>query len=399
MSRRGLFRVGASYGGARIQAVDVLRGLAIVLMALDHVRDYFHESGSAYDPLDFRFTTPALYFTRWITHFCAPTFIFLAGVSAWLQRAKKDTRTLSWFLLTRGLWIVFLEATVISFAWSFSIPLLIYLAVMWAIGLSMVALSALVWLPRPALLSIGIAILTLHNLMDRVPVQRLGHLAQLLHERGLISWNGKAIAYAEYPVLPWVGMMALGYGLGFVFLSPHRNRFLMALGSVLVAAFLVLRVINKYGDPRPWSTQADLIKTLMDFMNGEKYQKYPPSLMYVCVTLGPVLLLIPFLDRLKHPVAEFLQTLGAVPLMAYISHLYIVHALSLITHFAAGRNYAGLINTIHNAFFEPGALKGLGFPLWVNYVAWLIVIALVYPICRWWRGVKQRRHDWWLSYL
>jgi uncharacterized membrane protein len=260
----------------------------------------------------------------------------------------------------------------------------------------MVALSARVWLPRPAVLSIGISILTFHNLLDRVPLQRLGYLARLLHEPGLISWNGKAIAYAEYPVLPWVGMMALGYGLGFVFLSPHRNRFLTGLGSVLVAAFLLLRVINRYGDPRPWSTQADLVKTMMDFMNVEKY---PPSLMYVCATLGPVLLLIPFLDRLKRPVAEFLQTLGAVPLMAYISHLYIVHALSLMAHFVAGRNYGGLINTIHHAFFEPGALKGLGFPLWVDYVVWLVVIALVYPICRWWRGVKQRRHDWWLSYL
>ncbi len=386
--------------GTRIQAIDMLRGLVIVIMALDHVRDYFHDSGSQYDPLDPNFTTPLLYITRWITNFCAPTFVFLAGVSIWLQAVKgKDTAQLSRFLLSRGLWILILELTVISFGWSFSIPYLPLLQVMWAIGWSMVALSALVWLPRQLVLGIGIAIIACHNLLDPIKSQQLGGFALLwkfLHEQGLILSGGLPAAYAAYPLLPWIGVMALGYGLGAVFLSPKRDRILIQLGLALITIFLILRCTNGYGDSLPWTVQADWGKTAMLFFH---VQKYPPSLMFVCATLGPVLLLIPVLERSKGPVVEFFRTFGAVPLMAYLSHIYVLHALALAAHFAAGHNVDGMFNTIYKFFLRPEAFAGTGFPLWVTYLAWIVVVALIYPLCRWWGAFKRRRRDWWLSYL
>ena len=386
--------------GTRIQALDILRGLVIVIMALDHVRDYFHESGWAYDPLDPKFTTPLLFATRWLSHFCAPTFVFLAGVSIWLQFAKgKDSARLSRFILTRGLWIIFLEFTVISFGWAFSIPYLPLLQVMWAIGLSMVALSALVWLPQSVVLGIGIAILALHNTLDSVQAKDLGALSNLwiiLHEGGMILQYGKPLAFIAYPVLPWIGLMAFGYGIGSVFLLPNRDQILYRLGAAMLATFAIFRGLQIYGDPLPWATQPDAIKTVMSFLT---VQKYPPSLMYVCATLGTVLILIPVLDRWNGPVKEFFQTFGSVPLFSYVGHIYIMHGLAIAVYCAAGRNLDGMFNTIYNMFFKLDAFKGEGFALPWAYLAWMIVIALLYPMSRWWAAVKRRRRDWWLSYL
>ncbi len=386
--------------GTRIQALDILRGLVIVIMALDHVRDYFHESGWAYDPLDPKFTTPLLFATRWITNFCAPTFVFLAGVSIWLQLAKgKDTARLSRFILTRGLWIIFLELTVIGFGWSFSIPYLPFLQVMWAIGISMVALSALVWLPESVVLGIGFAILTLHNTLDSIKAKDLGSLSNLwmfLHEAGAILQHGKPLFVIAYPVLPWIGLMAFGYGLGSVFLSLNRDQILYRLGAAMLATFAIFRGLNLYGDPLPWATQPDAIKTVMSFMT---VQKYPPSLMYVCATVGTVLMLIPLIDRWKGPAAEFFQTFGSVPLFSYMGHLYIMHGLALATYYATGRPLTGMFNTVYNFYFKPDAFVGDGFALPWAYFAWMVVVALLYPLSRWWQGVKRRRRDWWLSYL
>ena len=386
--------------GTRVQALDVLRGLVIVLMALDHVRDYFHASGYAYDPLDLSMTTGAVYVTRWVTHFCAPTFVFLAGVSAWLQGAKgKDPSRLARFLLTRGLWLVVLEVTVVAFGWSFSIPLLPHLQVIWAIGWSMMALAALVALPTGAVLAIAIAILAGHNLLDPIQSSRWGAWApawQLLHEQGMWLWHGKAIIFIAYPVLPWIGVLALGYGLGPVFLSPRRDRTLVALALGMLALFVVLRGFNLYGDPQPWAPQATVGTTLMAFFN---VTKYPPSLLYVCITLAPMLLLVPLFDRMRGPVTSLLRTYGTVPLMAYVSHLYVMHLLAIAAHAAAGQNLDGMFNTIHDFFLEPSVFAGTGFALPVTYVAWVVVLMLIYPLCRWWGEVKRRRRDWWLSYL
>jgi uncharacterized membrane protein len=383
-----------------VQALDVLRGFVIVLMALDHVRDYFHASGYAYDPLDFSMTTGAVYVTRWVTHFCAPTFVFLAGVSAWLQGAKgKNPSRLARFLLTRGLWLVVLEVTVVAFGWSFSIPLLPHLQVIWAIGWSMVALSALIFLPRAAVLGIGIAIVAGHNLLDPIRSSELGAWSWawiLLHEQNVLVWNGQAVILVAYPLLAWIGVLALGYGLGPIFVSANRDRSLVRLALGMLAVFLLLRGVNLYGDPRPWAPQAAMSDTLMDFFD---VQKYPPSLLYVCVTLAPMLLLVPVFDRLRGPATAVLRTFGAVPLMAYVAHLYVMHALAIVVHAAAGQSLDGMFNTIHDFVVSPGVFAGTGFPLAVTYVAWVVVLAAIYPLCRWWGGVKQRRRDWWLSYL
>jgi uncharacterized membrane protein len=384
----------------RVQALDILRGLVIALMALDHVRDYFHASGYAYDPLDPARTTALIYVTRWVTHFCAPTFVFLAGVSAWLQGAKgKDRAQLSRFLVTRGVWLAVLEVTVVAFGWSFSIPLLPHLQVIWAIGCSMIVLGALVWLPSAAVLAVGIAIVAGHNLLDATHAPQMGSFAtlwQLLFENGMVTWNGRPVLAIYYAIVPWLGVMALGYGLGPVFLSPRRDRVLVSLGAALMAAFVVLRFLNGYGDPLPWSAQPTPGQTAMSFFN---VQKYPPSLSYVCATLGPMLLLVPLFDRARGPLVQVFRTYGAVPLMAYVAHLYVMHALAIAAHAAAGQSTAGLFNTIANFMLHPEVFGNTGFSLPVVYAAWLTVLALIYPLCRWWAGVKQRRRDWWISYL
>ena len=386
--------------GTRVQALDVLRGLVIVLMALDHVRDYFHASGYAYDPLDPSKTTALLYATRWVTHFCAPTFVFLAGVSAWLQGAKgKEPSRLAAFLVKRGLWLVVLEVTVIAFGWSFSIPLLPHLQVIWAIGCSMMALGALVYLPSTAVLAVGAVIVAGHNLLDPIHSSSFGAWApvwQLLHEQGMVVRDGTPVLAIYYPLLAWTGVMALGYGLGPLFLSPKRDRALVLLALGMLALFLVLRGLNIYGDPRPWMPEDTAGRTVMAFLN---VQKYPPSLLYVCATLGPMLLLVPVFDRLRGPVANVLRTFGSVPFMAYVAHLYVMHLLAIAAHAAAGQSLDGMFNTVHDLFVTPQVFAGTGFPLWVTYVAWMTVLAIIYPLCRWWGDVKRRRRDWWLSYL
>jgi len=384
----------------RVQAIDVLRGLVIVIMALDHVRDYFHNSGYAYNPLDPNATTPLIYATRWVTHFCAPTFVFLAGVSAWLQGAKgKAPASLARFLLTRGLWLIVLEVTVIAFGWSFSIPLLPHLQVIWAIGVSMCALAALVWLPTPVVLACGIAIVAGHNMLDPIAPEQLGRFAdvwRIVHDGGLIVRNGAPLTIAFYPVLPWFGVMALGYGLGPIFLSARRDRILVAMAVALLVAFVILRDANGYGNPQPWTVQADAVKTAMSFLD---VQKYPPSLLYVCVTLGPMLLLIPLFDRMRGHVTGFFRVFGAVPLFAYVLHLYVLHALAIAAHVAVGQSIDGMFNTVHDLFLTPEVFAGTGLSIVTTYIAWVVVIAVIYFPCRWWGDVKRRRHDWWLSYL
>jgi uncharacterized membrane protein len=401
--------------GVRIAEIDMLRGLVIVLMALDHVRDYFIGAsgrGIGGNLLDPTTTTPALYMTRWITHLCAPTFVFLAGVSAYLQFAKgKTTPQLSAFLATRGLWLLFLEVTVLSFGWSFGFPYPFFLQVIAAIGWCMLALSALIWLPRTAVLAIGVVIVAGHNLLDPVTPQQFGALSLLwtfLHEGGPVFVGEQPIGLIAYPVLPWIGVICLGYGLGAVFTEPpeKRNRTVFLLGLAMLAAFLVLRLTMIYGDPafatgpeavwRDWREQPTLGAAIMVFFD---VQKYPPSLQFTLVTLGIVLTLWPLLARLRGPVGRILGTFGAVPFFFYVLHVYLVHSLAIAANAAAGHNVRGLFDYMLNVFTAPDRLEGLGFTLpWV-YVAWIAVLVILYPACRYWQALKARRRDWWLSYL
>jgi uncharacterized membrane protein len=402
--------------GQRIREIDILRGLVIVLMALDHVRDFFITGGSfAVNPLDPTQTTPLLYVTRWITHLCAPTFVFLTGVSAYLQFVKgKTTPNLSLFLLTRGLWLIVLELTVISFGWSFGFPYAPFMQVIWAIGWSMIALAALVWLPRLVVLGIGIAIIAGHNLLDPISAQALGeqsaalgYLWTFLHDGGVVFIGQQPIGLAAYPILPWVGVAAFGYGLGAVFLSETRNRIVPMLGVGMLALFVLLRWFNAYGDPqfaagpeavaRLWTEQPTLMAQVMVFLD---VQKYPPSLQFVLVALGLVFVLWPLLSRLPRAVASVLNTFGAVPFFFYVLHIYLVHLLAIAANLAFGRDARGLFNWLINGFEHPEYSVNAGFALWPwTYVAWIVVLALLYPLCRYWQGLKARRRDWWLSYL
>ena len=385
----------------RIEAIDILRGAVIVLMVLDHVRDFVHVSGSSLNPLDPDHTTPLLYLTRWVTHFCAPTFVFLAGLSAQLQLARGKSRSaLAWLLLTRGFWLILLENTVIGFAWSFRFPFVFFLQVMWAIGWSMIVLAGLVWLPRLVVLTVGAAIIAGHDLLDGVVPTHPGAMADLsaFFDVGGYWSLGRVRILDVYPVLAWIGIMSFGYGLGQVFVLPpeRRDRILRVLGLALIAMFFVLRCLNGYGDPHPWHVREVWYRTVMAFFDVEKY---PPSLMFVCATLGPVLVLFPWIARWRGAPARALATFGSVPLFAYVLHIYIAHALAIALHILHRILAAGPLDIEHRAALAAGKLNDPGLPLFVTYLAWLGVLILLYPLCRWFADVKRRRNDWWLGYL
>jgi uncharacterized membrane protein len=397
--------------GLRVREIDILRGLVMVIMALDHVRDYFFAGGFSVDPLNPAQTTPLLYATRWITHLCAPTFVFLAGVSAYLQFARgKTTPQLTMFLLTRGLWLLVLEVTVLSFGWSFAFPYLFFMQVIWAIGWSMIVLAGLIWLPRVAVLAVGIAIIAGHNLLDPIRPDQFGAyswLWQALHTGGLLIGPQGPWGLIAYPVLPWIGVIAFGYGMGALFLEAPgtRDRKIFFLGLAMLAAFVLLRGFEAYGNPPAigpadevisWRNQPNPTAQIMVFLD---VQKYPPSLQYVLATLGAVFTLWPLLARLRGPAASFFAVFGAVPFFFYVLHIYLVHALAMAANAAAGRDVSGMFNYLVNGFTGSALVQGLGFPLYGVYIAWIAVIAILYPACRWWAGVKRTRRDWWLSYL
>ena len=375
---------------SRLASIDVLRGLIIVIMALDHVRDYFTDV--RFNPLDPTQTSAMLYVTRWITNYCAPTFVLLAGVSAYLVGRRCTTRELSVFLLTRGLWLAFLEIAVISVEWAFNFRFELgpILQVMWAIGMSMVVLSGLVHLPVRIVGAIGVTICVFHNLLDGVPMPESAVLKTvwaILHVESYV-----AIGYVHYPLIPWVGVMASGYALARVFDmdAARRQRMLIGLGACMVALFFDLRLVNSYGDPVPWSPQSDHLTTLMSFFN---VKKYPPSLDYLLVTLGPALLLLANLENVRGRFAGILQVFGRVPLFFYVLHLALAHLAAGLLAMAMGYGDAVLNNLPRN--FP----KEWGFGLPAVYLAWLLVVVTLYPACRWFGDVKRRRRDWWLSYL
>jgi len=371
----------------RLDAVDWLRGLVMVLMALDHTRDFF--SGARVDPLDVARTTPALFFTRWVTHFCAPVFVLLAGAGARLSRRPDLPR----FLLTRGLWLVLLELTVVRLGWFFNLDYSLAVGqVIWAIGWAMVALAALVRLPPAAVAVAGVTIIAGHNLLDgREPA---GVLWAILHTGRPIALPPGITFVPAYPLLPWIGVIAAGYGLGDVLARPPevRQRCQAAVGVALVAGFVLLRASNLYGDPHPWTPQATPLRTLLSFLDTTKY---PPSLLYAMMTLGPALLMLAAADRGLARVLPGLVTYGRVPLFYYVLHIPLIHGLAILAAIAGGGSAAALVaNTF--LFARP---EGYGFGLGVVYAVTAAVVVALYPACRWFGGVKARRRDAWLSYF
>lgn len=386
----------------RINSIDVLRGIVMVIMALDHARDLLHFGALTEDPLNVQTTTPLLFATRWITHFCAPVFVFLSGTSIFLQSGRKSKRELSSFLLKRGLWLILAEITLVTFGISFDPTwTFIFLQVIWAIGISMVLLAALIWLPFGALLAIGAAIVLGHNLLDGAEAagktpQNLLYL--LLHQQAFLPFGNGHLLAILYPFLPWTGIMLLGFCFGKVYRLEDdlRRKWILNLGGGTVVLFFLLRASNVYGDPLPWAEeQRNTLYSAMSFVNT---QKYPPSLLFACMTIGPALLLLALTDRMQNGFTRLVAVYGRVPFFYYLLHFYMLHLAAAFVFVARGGTVAEGLKGVEGIPFK-FVVPGVGLHLWQVYLVWLGVVALLYPLCKWYGGLKKRKNWWWLSYL
>jgi uncharacterized membrane protein len=387
----------------RIESIDLLRGLIMIIMALDHVRDYFHAAAFTDDPLNLSTTTPILYFTRWITHFCAPLFMFLSGTSAFLVGTRRGKKALSRFLFIRGLWLIFLELTIVNFAWFFNIHFtVVFTGVIWALGVSMIALAGLVYLPVVAILIISLLMVFCHNLLDSISVDGSvlsKYMWALLHQQNFFQVNGYSI-FAAYPIIPWIGVMALGYCIGTIYKkevsAEKRKKILLILGSSSIILFVLLRYINVYGDSSHWNTQKTSFFTFLSFMN---VSKYPPSLLYLLITIGPGLLFLAISEKWRSWLAEKIKVIGRVPMFYYLVHLYLIHIAAMIATNFCGHKSSDMVSLNTWVSFE-SKLQGYGFSLGTVYTVWIVLIIVLYFLCKWYDRYKLvHKEKWWLSYL
>ncbi len=383
----------------RIESVDLLKGLVMVIMALDHTRDYFHYSANFFDPADPTQTTLPIFFTRWITHFCAPAFCFLAGLSAFFVGRKKPKRELSIFLVKRGLWLVFVELIIVDFGWYFDIQFRAFnLQVIWSLGVSMIVLAALIHLPRKYLLLISCLLIFGHNLLDNT---HFGNnlFWSIIHEHNQYGFSTNGHFNVGYPLIPWIAVMSLGYCFGIFydksFDSVRRRRLFNIIGFSAIVLFIILRWANVYGNLTPWTHYDTFSKNLISFLNPTKY---PPSLLYLLMTLGAALIFLANSENLKGKVVNFFCTFGRVPFYYYIIHLYLIHIVAMLFSQLSGFGWRLFI--LPNWIGRVPEMKGYGFPLWVVYLVWICIIALLYPICKQFDKYKQgHKEKWWLSYF
>lgn len=386
----------------RVQSIDILRGIVMIIMALDHVRDYFHDDAFLHDPLDPATTTPILFFTRFITHFCAPTFVFLAGTSAYLVGLRKTKAALSSFLVKRGLWLILIEVVVMSLAITFN-PLYnaIILQVIWAIGSSMVLLGLAVRLPYGVIFALGAFIVLGHNLLDYAEAARnhnVPFIWDLLHDGrfDMVTYAPKHALIIAYAFVPWTGIMFMGYCAGRLFESTvdthKRQRLLVFIGLGAIVLFVALRLLNEYGNPLPWTPQRNGVATFLSFMN---VNKYPPSLMYACITLGPALIVLALLENVQNRFTGFARVYGRVPFFYYVLHFYLIHILCTVAFFISGYGVKDIAGPTP-FLFRP---IQFGYPLWVVYLIWAAVVLALYPLCKWYNKYKSTHAQWWLSYL
>lgn len=389
---------------ARISSIDIMRGIVMVIMALDHTRDFFHADALVFNPTDLDKTNPVLFFTRWITHFCAPTFVLLSGVAARISLQRKTEKELSVFLLTRGLWLILLEIVVIRFSFFFNFYYdFSFFQVIWVIGASMAVLSALTYLPGNVVLIIGLVILFGHNAFDSMG--RLGPndpgyvIWTLLNQSGPIQFlPGKTLIVA-YPLLPWLGIMLLGYGLGKWYTAAYdaekRQKLLLYCGLFAIALFILLRGFNLYGDPASWTPQKNGVFTVMSFLNATKY---PVSLLYSLMTVGPVLIILSWMEKVDLSFLNPFVVFGRVPLFYYIVHFYLIHTTAIILYLIMSeKSFGDLDFHFSNGF--GGLPQGSGYSLGWAYVAWICIVVVLYPVCRWYNRYKSTHNEWWLSYL
>lgn len=395
----------------RIESIDILRGIVMIIMCLDHTRDYFQDLQIAGDPMDLETTTPALFFTRYITHFCAPIFVFLSGVSIYLQSKRKSQKELSLFLLTRGLWLIFLEVILNNFLWNFDVTYnVVAFQVIWAIGISMVILAGLIYINKKILLVLGIAIVAGHNLLDVYGYGSLDYIVAespmeflwcLVHQQGGIE-AGESHRWisANYPMLPWLGVMILGFSSGCLYSKSvsqaKRFKILLLIGASALALFVVLRSFGLYGDPRySFETQNSFFASFASFI---RIAKYPPSLHFILITLGVCLIALAFLEKVKNSITDFLLVFGRVPLFFYFAHIAAIHLSSMLLKPLYGDSMYSTVNNYEN--FVNGQHRYLGTDLMGVYLAWILIIAaLYYPSLKYMRYKMANRDKKWLSYL
>lgn len=387
---------------SRIYSLDLLRGLVMIIMALDHTRDFFHYDAFLHDPLDLKTTTAALFFTRWITHFCAPVFVFLAGTSIYLQAIRKSKTELSSFLLKRGLWLIFVEVIIITFAWTF-VPTfsVLVLQVIWAIGISMVLMALLIHLPYFVILSLGLLIVAGHNIFDYIPSTQHGFMWDLVRNGNFATHElvkGHLLTII-YPFLPWLGLMMLGYCIGKIFapsFDPAKRKKILAWsGGGLILFFVLLRFLNIYGNPNLWAVQTTPLFTLLSFID---VHKYPPSLLFMCMTIGPALLFLSIFENVYNKITRIISVYGRVPFFYYVLHFYFLHILCMFLFLSRGHSITENTLPIFGIPFR-FLIAGEGYSLTIVYVIWISLVIALYPLCKWFSDLKKRKQYWWLSYL
>ena len=388
---------------SRIASIDILRGLVMIIMALDHTRDYFHQYAFISDPLDVETTTVPIYFTRWITHFCAPIFVLLSGLSACISSFKKSQAEASLFLIKRGIWLVLVEITVVTFGITFN-PFynFVMLQVIWAIGWSMIILGILTRISPRLILMTGILLFFGHNILDHVNLPSSGTGAVIMNllfrARGtILQVDSSHIIGDFYAILPWTGVMLMGHSIGRWFHKDFpiqkRHRLLLVSGISLIILFIVLRATNLYGNPEPWISRNGFTDNLLTFLNTSKY---PPSLLYLSMTLGPACILLVIFEKVRGKWTSIVSVYGRVPFFYYILHFYILHFILVVIFYTMGYTNAQMSETI--LLFRP---TQFGFGLPIVYMIWLGVVVSLYFPCKWYNNYKQRhgQSKWWLSYV
>jgi uncharacterized membrane protein len=385
---------------SRISSIDLLRGVVMVIMALDHVRDYFHVDAFLFDPTDVSQTTPILFFTRFITHFCAPVFVFLAGTSAYLVGQKRGKKALSFWLVKRGFWLILLELTIIKFGWLFQLtPTYYMLQVIWILGVSMLTLAVFIYIPKKLLLILCLAVIFGHNAFDYLnEVYPSSAILTLLHKQAAIS-IGPFGFFVAYPLIPWVFVMPLGYLMGGLYKADYdataRISTLKYVGLQLIVLFVVLRLFNFYGDPVQWEIQDSFSRTILSFF---QLTKYPPSLLFLLITLGPSLLFLSYAEKWRGRLEAAFVVIGRVPMFFYVIHIYVIHGLALLAAEFSWIGYDSMLIDVWVGMQQ--ALQGYGFSLWVVYAIWIALSFAMYPLCkRYWHYKSNNRDKWWLSYL
>ena len=382
----------------RIHSLDILKGAIMIVMALDHVRDYFHADAFLFDPGDPLQSNGAIFFTRFITHYCAPIFVLLSGASIALVHAKKGTVFTRGFLLKRGLWLMFADVVLVNLCWTFNpgLPFML-LGVVWAIGLSMLFVPLILNVKPIYQALLGIVIIVFHNMLDSVAIQE--YWWAILHRSFDVAVYEGHRFLMGYPLLPWVGVMFIGVALGSLynatFDSELRKKVLFRAGTALCVLFFIIRFNNGYGNANPWEYYDDISGTLISFFNP---LKYPPSLAYVCMTLGPAFIMLSMLEGSMTRVKEFCRVFGKVPFAYYLAHILVIHVFALIYAEFSGFGWQVLI--LENWVTMSDELKGYGTSLFGVYLVWAVVIAVLYPLAKRYGAYKSsNKHLWWLSYL